>query len=238
MQVRGILTAAVTVGLFATFASTLATAQQTGAATVSAADKARLEQMRKAADDLDEAADPAAYRKAWEAVIAYGATLYPAGHPELAWLEGELATADYLQGDVKGALARADRIAAQLEKGGAEYRDRRMDLANAQVVFLMTLAQHDRARKLAAEVLEWRVASSGGKPSSNVAAAYSNLSNAEFEFGNYDRAIELVRKANAEDRRLEKIPPNAAARFSNLPTFLLQTGRLEEATEEARAVQA
>lgn len=207
-------------------------------AIASPANKARLEKMRKAADDLDEGADPAAYRKAWDAVLAYGATLYPAGHPELAWLEGELVTADYLQGNVTGALARADRLAARLEAAGAAYRDRRMELANAQVVILMTLSDHDRARKLAAEVLEWRIAASEGKPSSNVAAAYSNYANAEFEFGNFDRAIELVRNANAEDRRHTTIPVNSAPRFANLPIFLLQSGRLEEAIEEARATQA
>ncbi|RYD87745.1 MAG: tetratricopeptide repeat protein, partial [Sphingomonadales bacterium] len=149
----------------------------------------------------------------------------------------ELVTADYLQGDIAGALMRAERLGARLEAGGPEYRDRRMELANAQVVILMTLSDHDRARRLAAQVLEWRIAASEGKPSSNVAAAYSNYANAELEFGNYDKAIELVRKANAEDRRHEKIPVNSAPRFANLPIFLLQSGRLEEAIEEARAVQ-
>ncbi|HEX8300801.1 CHAT domain-containing tetratricopeptide repeat protein [Sphingomonas sp.] len=238
MQNRGVFLGAVAAcGLLIGLAAPSATAQQKAVKAPSAADEARLEQMRKAADDLDEGADPAAYRKAWEAVLAYGATLYPLGHPELAWLEGELVTADYLQGDIKGALARADRLAPLLEAGGAKYRDRRMELANAQVVIMMTLSEHDRARKLAAQVLEWRIASSGGQPNSNVAAAYSNYANAEFEFGNYDKAIELVRKANAEDRRHEKIPVNSAVRFANLPTYLLQTGRLEEAIEEARATQ-
>ncbi|MBP8232808.1 MAG: CHAT domain-containing protein [Rhizorhabdus sp.] len=203
----------------------------------SVAQRAKLERMKKAADDLDEGADPAAYRKAWEDVLAYAATLYPPGHPELAWIEGELVTADYLQGDIKGALARAERLAPLLEAGGAAYRDRRMELANGQVVILMTLSEHDKARKLAAEVLEWRIATSRGEPSSNVAAAYSNLANAEFEFGNFDKAIELVRKANAEDRRHAKIPVNAAPRFSNLPVYLLQSGRLEEAVEQARITQ-
>lgn len=234
---RGFLTAAAA-GLFIASANPLSGAPRTSVARPSIDDKARLERMRKAADDLDEGADPAAYRKAWEAVIAYGAKLYPAGHPELAWLEGELVTADYLQGDIAGALARAERIGARLEAGGPDYRDRRMELANAQVVILMTLSEHDQARRLAAQVLEWRIATSGGKPSSNVAAAYSNYANAEFEFGNYDKAIELVRMANAEDRRHDKIPVNAAPRFANLPTFLLQAGRLEEAIEEARATQA
>lgn len=201
------------------------------------AQKARLERMKKAADDLDEGADPAAYRKAWEEVLAYGATLFPPGHPELAWIEGELVTADYLQGDIRGALARTERLGRLLDAGGPAYRDRRMEIANGQVVILMTLSEHDKARKLAAEVLEWRIATSGGEPSSNVAAAYSNLANAEFEFGNFDKAIELVRKANAEDRRHAKIPVNAAPRFSNLPTYLLQSGRLEEAVEQARITQ-
>jgi tetratricopeptide (TPR) repeat protein len=204
----------------------------------SIAQKAKLDRMKKAADDLDEGADPAAYRKAWEEVLAYGATLYPPGHPELAWIEGELVTADYLQGDIKGALARAERLAPLLDAGGPAYRDRRMELTNGQVVILMTLSEHDKARKLAAEVLDWRIATSEGKPSSNVAAAYSNYAHAEFEFGNFDRAIELVRKANAEDRRHEKIPVNAATRFANLPVYLLQSGRLEEAIEQARLTQA
>ncbi|WP_165324522.1 CHAT domain-containing tetratricopeptide repeat protein [Rhizorhabdus phycosphaerae] len=201
------------------------------------AQKAKLERMKKAADDLDEGANPAAYRKAWEEVLAYGATLYPPGHPELAWIEGELVTADYLQGDIRGALARTERLGRLLDAAGPAYRDRRMEIANGQVVILMTLSEHDKARKLAAEVLEWRIATSGGEPSSNVAAAYSNLANAEFEFGNFDKAIDLVRRANAEDRRHAKIPVNAAPRFSNLPTYLLQSGRLEEAVEQARITQ-
>lgn len=238
MRIYGIGMAAVA-ALFTASAGMLVTAPRAMAQKPpSPADRAKLEQMRKAADDLDEGADPAAYRKAWEAVIAYGATLYPAGHPEIAWLEGELVTADYLQGDIKGALARADGIAERLDAAGAEYRDRRMELANAQVVILMTLSQHERARKLAAQVLEWRISQSGGKPSSNVSAAYSNYANAEFEFGNYDRAIELVRKAIAEAKRLDKIPANAAPRFANLPVYLFQTGRLEEAIEEAWGTQA
>lgn len=239
MRKHGLLTAAATM-LVLCFGPIGRPAQaadlSTGGPTV--AQKAKLERMKKAADDLDEGADPAAYRKAWEAVIAYGATLYPPGHPELAWLEGELVTADYLQGDIKGALARAERLAPLLDAGGAAYRDRRMELTNGQVVILMTLSEHDKARKLAAEVLEWRIATSEGKPSSNVAAAYSNYAHAEFEFGNYDKAIELVRKANAEDRRHEKIPVNAATRFANLPVYLLQSGRLEEAIEQARLTQA
>ncbi|MES2498169.1 MAG: CHAT domain-containing protein [Pseudomonadota bacterium] len=226
------------VAILAASASPLPAARPIAAESPSAADKARLEKMRKAADDLDEGADPTAYRKAWEAVLAYGATLYPAGHPELASLEGELVTADYLQGDVKGALARAERLATQLDAGGPAYRDRRMELANGQAVILMTLSEHDKARKLAAEVLEWRIATSEGKPSSNVAAAYSNYANAEFEFGNFDKAIELVRKANEEDRRHATIPVNAAPRFANLPIYLLQSGRLEEAIEQARITQA
>lgn len=218
---------------FALVASPLAMARAP-----SPAQAARLEALRKAADDLDEGADPAAYRKAWEGVLAQGAALYPAGHPMLAWLEGELVTADYLQGDIAGALARADRIAAALEAGGPEWHARRMELANAQVVILMTLARHDRARELARQVLDWRLATSGGKPSTQVSAAWSNLANAEFEFGNHDRAIALVKQAIAENNRLSPIPPNAAPHFANLPVYLLASGRLEEAIEAARGNQA
>jgi CHAT domain-containing protein/tetratricopeptide (TPR) repeat protein len=218
--------------------STVAQQAPPPATSISAADKAKLEAMRKAADDLDEGADPAKYRAAWDEVLVFARTLYPAGHPELAWLESELVTADYLQGDIRGALARADRIAASLEAGGADYRERRVEVANGQVVILMTLGEHGRARELAPRVLAWRIAASGGKPSSHVAAAYSNYANAEFEFGNYDKAIELVRKAIAEDKRLDPIPPNVAPHFANLPVYLFNTGRLEEATEEAHSTQA
>lgn len=238
MRKHGLLTAAATMSILCFGQAgrpTEAAAPVFASPTV--AQKAKLERMKKAADDLDEGADPAAYRKAWEEVLAYGATLYPPGHPELAWIEGELVTADYLQGDIRGALARTERLGRLLDAGGPAYRDRRMEIANGQVVILMTLSEHDKARKLAAEVLEWRIATSGGEPSSNIAAAYSNLANAEFEFGNFDKAIELVRKANAEDRRHAKIPVNAAPRFSNLPTYLLQSGRLEEAVEQARITQ-
>ncbi|MDB5707847.1 MAG: hypothetical protein JWN66_4963 [Sphingomonas bacterium] len=208
------------------------------AQTIAPAKLARLEAMKKAADALDEGADPAAYRKAWDGVVAYAQTLYPAGHPELAVAESELVTADYLQGDIKGALARTENLIARLKPGGAPYATRVTDLMNGQFVILMTLGRHDEARKVGAEVLERRLAQYGGKASNEIAAAWSNYANAEFEFGNYDRAIELSRKAIAEAKRLDPVPPNAAVWMSNLPVYLSAAGQIEEAIEAGRATAA
>lgn len=202
------------------------------------AELARLEAMGKAAYDLDEAADPAAYRKAWEEVLAFGRGLLPEGHPRLAALEAELVTADYLQGDIAGALARSERLEAVLRAGGADWQGQLIDNLNGQVVIHMTLGNHARAREIGAEVLAARLAEAKGQPSTYVSAAWSNLANAEFEFGNYDRAIDMVREAIAVDDRLNPIPPNAAPHYANLATFLLGAGRLEEAAEAARANQA
>ncbi|MFA6116300.1 MAG: CHAT domain-containing tetratricopeptide repeat protein [Sphingomonas sp.] len=195
---------------------------------------ARLETMKKAADALDEGADPAAYRKAWDAVVAYAASIYPAGHPEIAAAEGELVTADYLQGDIKGALTRSRDLIARLKLGGPAYATRVTDLMNGEFVILMTLGRHDEARIVGAEVLERRTAQYAGRAHVEVGAAYSNYANAEFEFGNYDRAIELSRRAVAEAKRLQPIPPNAALWMSNLPIYLGAAGRIEEAIEAAR----
>lgn len=204
------------------------TAPPTAAAT-------KLAAMRKAADDLDESKDPAAYRAAWDAALTFARTLYPAGHPELAVTESELVTADYLQGDVRGALARTNRLTAILEAAGLAYKKQATDLLNARMVILMTLGEHGEARILGERLLRDRIAEYAGKPSNEVAAAYNNLAHAEFEFGNYDRAIELVRAAIAEARRLDKIPPNAAVWFANLPVYLAQAGQKEEAIEAARS---
>lgn len=199
---------------------------------------ARLDAMGKAAYDLDEAASPAAYRKAWDEVLAFARTIYPADHPRLAALEGELVTADYLQGDIAGALARSERITARLRMGGPEWQGDLVDNLNAQVVIHMTLGNHAPARDLGAEVLAARLEEARGKPSTYVSAAWSNLANAEFEFGNYDMAIEFVREAIAVNDRLDPIPANAAPHYGNLAIFLLGAGRLEEAAEAARANQA
>lgn len=200
--------------------------------------RAKLDTMFAAADALDEGADPAAYRKAFEQVLAYGRTLYPEGHAELAWLEAELATADYLQGDVKGGAARLERIAVVLDAAGPQWRERRMLVANAQVVMYLTLSEFEKATALGQQVLDWRVATSGGQPSTNLAAAWSNLANAQIRNGETDRAIASVREAIAIDRRLSPIPVNAAPHFANLVTFLYSSGRLEEAAEEGRKAQA
>jgi CHAT domain-containing protein/tetratricopeptide (TPR) repeat protein len=190
--------------------------------------------MKKAADDLDEGSDPAGYRRAWEAVLAYAATIYPKGHPELAVIEAEFATAEYLQGNVQGALTRTEDLIARLKLAGPAYDLRVTDLMNGQLVMLMTLGRHDKARQLGADIVARRRAQYGGKPSSEVAAAYSNYANAEYEFGNYDKAIELVRQALTEAERLDPIPPNAAIWYSNLPVYLGGAGRTEEAIEAAR----
>jgi CHAT domain-containing protein len=198
----------------------------------------RLETMKKAADELDEGADPAAYRKAWDEVLRYAETLYPKGHPELAVAESELVTADYLQGDVQGALARTDRLIAVLEGAGPAYTERVTDLMNGRMVMLMALTRHGEARTLGAEILKRRRAQYAGKPHTQVAAALSNYANAEFEFGNYDAAIDLVREAIREAERLTPVPPNAAIWYSNLPVYLRASGQLEDAETAAQATSA
>lgn len=214
-----------------------------------AAQRERLDAMFAAADALDEGADPAAYRRAFEDVLAYGRTLFPADHPELAWLEAELATADYLQGDVAGAEARLARVASVLEAATAarpdepQWRQRRMLVANAQVVMYLTLSAFDKATKLGEQVLEYRLEQARLQPenaraSTELSAAWSNLANAQIRNGETERAIASVREAIAINRRLDPIPVNAAPHFANLVTFLYASGRLEEAAEEGRRTQA
>lgn len=216
---------------------------------ITAEERARLDTMFAEADALDEGADPAAYRKAFEEVLAYGETIFPPGHPELAWLEAEQATADYLQGDIKTASARLERIAAVLETAAAErpdepqWLDRRKTLANAQVVFHLTLSEFDKAAVLGEKVLEWRLEQAVGRAEDDPAniqlsAAWSNLANAQIRNGETERAIASVREAISINRKLDPIPPNAAPHFANLVTFLFQAGRLEEAAEEGRLIQA
>lgn len=213
-------------------------AQVPAQAPPTAAQRARLDAMFAAADALDEGADPAAYRRAFEQVLAYGRTLYPADHPMLAWLEAEQATADYLQGDVKGAEARLARISAVLDAAGPEWRQKRMEIANAQVVIYLTLSDFERGTALSEQVLEWRIATSGGKPSTALAAAWGNLANAQIRNGETARGIASARQAIAINQQLDPIPANAAPQFANLVTFLYAAGRLEEAAEQGRKTQA
>lgn len=214
-----------------------------------AAQRERLAAMFAAADALDEGADPAASRRAFEEVLAYGRTLYPADHPELAWLESQLATADYLQGDIAGAEARLARLAPVIDAAitahadEPHWRERRMRIANAQVVIYLTLSQFDKATKLGEQVLQFRLERARMQPenagsSTELSAAWSNLANAQIRNGETDRAIAGVREAIAINRRLDPIPVNAAPHFANLVTFLYAAGRLEEAAEEGRRTQA
>lgn len=214
-----------------------------------AAERARLDAMFAAADALDEGADPAAYRRAFEEVLAYGRTLYPADHPELAWLEAELATADYLQGDVTGAEARLARLAAVIEAAIAarpdepQWRERRMLIANAQVVIALTLGRFEQATVLGEQVLQFRLEQAslrpdGARASIELAAAWSNLANAQIRNGETDRAIASVRESIALSLSLDPIPVNAAVYLANVVTFLYSAGRLEEAAEEGRRTQA
>ncbi len=219
------------------------------AAEPTAAERDRLDAMFAAADALDEGADPAAYRRAFEDVLAYGRTIYPAGHPELAWLEAEQATADYLQGDVAGAEARLARIAPVIEAAIAarpnepQWRERRMLIANAQVVMYLTLSAFDKATALGEQVLQFRLEQARLQPenaraSTQLSSAWSNLANAQIRNGETERAIASVREAIAINRKLDPIPANAAPHFANLVTFLYTAGRLEEAAEEGRRSQA
>lgn len=193
--------------------------------------------MRKAADALDEARDPAAYRAEWERILAHARTLYPDGSPELAHIEAEQTVSDYYQGDVRGALARTSRAAAVLETAGKEWENEWIDLLNGMVVFSMALGRHGEALEPARKILDWRLANDAQEPNSRLATAYSNYAHAHFESGNYDEAIALSRTAIATARKIEPMPPEPANFFSNLGVYLATAGRLDEAIDEAREIQ-
>ncbi|WP_299648414.1 tetratricopeptide repeat protein, partial [Sphingomonas bacterium] len=202
------------------------------------ADLATLNAMKHAADKLDATGDPAGHRAGWQKVLDYARTLYPPGHVELAIIEGEFIAPQFLAGDVKGALADNEKLVARLRAAGPAYDDRVTDNLNGQLVFLMTLGRHDRSPGVAAELLARRQKQYGTEPHRNLAAAYSNAANAEYEVGNYDRALELVRRSITEAKRLTPVPPNTAVWLSNLPVFLAGAGRLEEAVEAGQTAAA
>lgn len=193
--------------------------------------------MRKAADAMDEAKDPAAYRAEWQRILEFARTLYPEGSPELAQIEGEQVVSDYYQGDVRGALDRASRAAAVLETAGPDWENEWIDQLNAMVVFSMALGRHGDALEPARKILDWRLANDAAEPNTRLATAYSNYAHANFEFGNYDRAIELSRTAIATARKIDPMPPEPANFFSNLGVYLAAAGRLDEAIDEAREIQ-
>lgn len=198
---------------------------------------AKLDAMFEAADAMDGRADLKAYRKTWEDVRAFARTLYPADHPRLAVIEGQIGVVSYLEGDVQGALARSRPIVERLRRAGPDYAEALTSALNGEVVFLMTLGLHREAREIAAEVLARRRAQYGETPHRQIAAAYGNLAHAEFEFGNYDIAIENDRRAIAEAKRLSPPSPNLPLYLANLAVYLGGAGRVEEAMEAAHAAQ-
>lgn len=198
---------------------------------------AELLAMRTAADALDEASDAAAYRTEWQRVLEFARTLYPEGSPELAHIEAEQVVSDYYQGDVRGALERATRAAAVLEGAGKDWENEWIDLLNGMVVFSMALGRHGDALEPARKILDWRLVNDAAEPNTRLATAYSNYAHANFEFGNYERAIELSRTAIATARKIDPMPPEPANFFSNLGVYLAAAGRLDEAIDEAREIQ-
>lgn len=198
---------------------------------------AKLDAMYEAADAMDGRADLKAYRKTWEDVHAFARSIYPADHPRLAVIEGQIGVVSYLEGDVQGALARSRPIVERLRRAGPGYAEALTSELNGEVVFLMTLGLHREAREIAAEVLARRRAQYGEAPHRQVAAAYGNLAHAEFEFGNYDIAIETDRRAIAESKRLSPPSPNLPLYLANLAIYLGGAGRIEEAVEAAHSAQ-
>ncbi|MBZ6378009.1 MULTISPECIES: CHAT domain-containing tetratricopeptide repeat protein [Pacificimonas] len=203
------------------------------------AERARLEELRKAADEIDVAAATEENRAGWQRAIDYAKTLYPADHPVVASLESELSLADYFDGDVAGAIARLERLLPLIAAGGAAYEGDVVDSQNALVVMYMKTGRNEAARDMAYRVLDQRRRQYADSPDERIvikemAAALNNVANAENETGNYDRAVDLILESAQVADRLEGTVPNAAVWYANVPVYLSRAGRMEEAFAQAR----
>ncbi|MEE4349590.1 MAG: CHAT domain-containing protein [Pacificimonas sp.] len=200
----------------------------------------RLEDLRKAADEIDVAADTEANRAGWQRAIDYARSIYPADHPVVASFESELSLADYFAGDVPTAIERLERWLPVIAAGGPDYEGDVIDSQNALVVMYMKTGRTEDALAMAGTVLEQRRRQYAASPDERIvikemAAALNNVANAQNEIGNYDRAVEFILESAEVADRLEGTVPNAAVWYANVPIFLARAGRMDEAFVEARA---
>ncbi len=194
----------------------------------------KLEEMRANADAVDMSTKPQKSIDAWTALRDYAAQYYQSGHPQLTTYELETAGGYFFLGRHDKAIAIAEGAVEALRRGGAQYRANLADAYNALIVFYQYQGRHREAYPVAQQLLDLRKEEYGDTPSSELAAAYSNLANLESELGNTAEAVRLIEISVSLADRLERIPPNAAVYYGNRVVFLLRSGRIAEALNAAR----
>ena len=195
---------------------------------------AEIETLREAADAIDGSANPQASIDAWIAARDKAAEYYPEGHPAIAALTLETSLGHFFLGDLDQAVAVAEEVIPALEGGGDEHREALADAYNALVVFRQYQGRFEDAYPVAQKLLNLRRDEYGDNASSELAAAYSNMANLEFEFGNVTRAVDLIAEAVSITENLETIPPNAAPYYGNQVVYLLAAGWTDQALAASR----
>ncbi|MEO1039574.1 MAG: CHAT domain-containing tetratricopeptide repeat protein [Pseudomonadota bacterium] len=195
---------------------------------------AEIEALREAADAIDGSADPQASIDAWIAARDKAAEYYPEGHPEIAALTLETTLGHFFLGDLDQAVAITESVIPILRGGGEPHLDALADAYNALVVFRQYQGRFEDAYPVARDLLDLRRFEYDGVRNSELAAAYSNMANLEFEFGNVTEAIDLIAEAVSITEDLETIPPNAAPYYGNQVVYLLAAGWTERALDASR----
>ena len=220
------------IGVFASACSQQA--QQVEEAVISAEARAEIEALREAADAIDGSAEPQASIEAWTAARDKAAEHYPDGHPAIAALTLETALGHFFLGDLDQAIAITQAAIPALEAGGPDHLGALADAYNAAIVFYQYQGRFADAYPIAQKLLDLRRDEYGDTASSELAAAYSNLANLEYEFANVTRAIDLIAQSVSIAEDLDTIPPNAAPYYGNQVVYLLAGGFTEHALAASR----
>jgi CHAT domain-containing protein len=200
-----------------------------GSAEARPVDRSRLDVLIAGADKVDPSGDPAGYLRIREDALAEARRIFPAGHPEIAVREQEVATGLAAAQRFDEAEAAIARVIPALRKAGSAYAQSMRDAIDLRGYIATYRGDHARAVALfEQEVASYRA---DGRPSKGHATALSNLAAASWEAGDSSHALELNRAALDMASALDPRPADGAMWYANRMAYLRGLGRIEEAIE-------
>ena len=229
-------------GLAAFGLATPATAEPASAEPTTA-ERAQLEAMLEAAFAIDPRADEPAYVAAFTEALAYASRYYPAGHPELAVIEFELAIADFNTGRFAPGIARLTPLIPLLEAGGEQYVPQLLTAMNALLVAYVRTGELGEARAIGDAVLDARRKLIAAEPDNQayIAGLAASLNNSGFILnmdGNPQAAIAHMNEVEALIDSLTNPTPELLSYLGNTPTYWAETGNSDMALSEGRRLTA
>lgn len=185
--------------------------------------------------------DPAAYKAAYEKVVAYARTIYPDPHPEVVILEGEVHFADFMLGNSANLRQAMKNSIAVFEVAGPKYRGRLIEAYNNLAVISEIMGYpNDAVEPMQKAVTMWRE-DAPPEGSQVLGQGLGNLAQLERALGDYEAALGHNAEAiamlepifAADPGNVEKADALAVV-LSNRSLYLGDLGRMDEALAASR----